>query len=365
MKFQTQSAIIGAALSLPFSIAIAQEQSSVQVYGLIDTSIQSVNQASGRTAVLSTGDSAGSRIGFKGSESLSPDLKTIFVIENGFDSTTGGQLQSRLFGRQTYVGLADKTYGTLTLGRQATLMVDWASKYNAFDSGVFSTKDLDSAFSDRADNTIKYSNTFGPVTLAGYYSRSWNDTTGAENMARLFGGGLKYVSGDFDTALMYHKKHADKPATGASESNQESRIIWGAKYKTGAITWLGGYRWLEQELTNKKYNSNLVWGGLKYKLNAPVTLSASVYHLKGTTCTDVNVVNCAAKEFAGSDRKATMFVLGSEYAFSKRTAVYAMGAYMVNSDHTAQSVLGTKKYGDNVEPGKNQLGLSIGLRHTF
>jgi len=44
--------------------------------------------------------------------------------------------------------------------------------------------------------------------------------------------------------------------------------------------------------------------------------------------------------------------------------VYAVAAYAVNDDKSSQSVIGGK-YGANVEPGKNQFGLNLGLRHRF
>lgn len=367
MKFQSHHAVIGVAAALPLMLSTAHAQDTVQVYGLIDTSIQSVNnqaKGAGTLTSVSSGDQAGSRIGFKGSEDLGNGKKAIFVLESGFDSSNGNQGQSRFIGRQAFVGLSDKSLGQLTLGRQATLMVDWMSKYNAFGSSVFSVKQLDSAFSDRSDNTIKYIKKLNGVTLGGYYSKSWNDTAGKEDLARLFGFGANYESGNFSTGLLYHKKHANSPAAGASEKNQESRVVWGTKYKQGSVTWTGGYRWLKQELTKESMTSHLVWAGLNYKLSAPTTLSAAVYHVKGIVCDNINAVSCPAKQFAGSDRKATMITVGSEYAFSKRTALYGMAAYAINDDHSSQSVIGGK-YGVNVDPGKNQVGVSVGLRHTF
>ena len=59
-----------------------------------------------------------------------------------------------------------------------------------------------------------------------------------------------------------------------------------------------------------------------------------------------------------------MFVLGSEHDLSKRTTLYAVAAYVINDDKAALSLLGGK-YSANVEPGKNQFGLNLSLRHRF
>lgn len=358
-----QIAVLG---TLAASIQVAYAD-NVQIYGVIDNGIQVVNnQPKGTSYSMSSGDLAGSRIGFKGTEDLGNGLKAVFNLETGMDTSDGTQSQGRLFGRQAFVGLSDKTYGTLTLGRQSTFMTDWMSKYNAMGSTNYGIKRVDGAFSDRADNTIKYINTFGDVSVGALYSRSWDDINAAvkEDQARMIELTLRYNTKALDTGLSFYKKNALAPAAGASRSNNETRITAGFMYGESALKVSGGYRWLRQELTTNNYTSHLVWGGVNYKLKSPVTLSASVYHLKGTVCSSLNAVTCPAVQNAGSGTKATMLALGSEYAFSKRTSAYAMTAYMMNNSKSGVSLLGGN-YGVNVTPGKNQFGLTVGLKHAF
>ncbi|WYX25695.1 porin [Achromobacter xylosoxidans] len=125
-----------------------------------------------------------------------------------------------------------------------------------------------------------------------------------------------------------------------------------------------GYRWLEQKLTQRTYKNNLTWLGVTYLPVQNNRLSLAVYHLNDSVCDDMNNAVCPAAQAAGTGQKSTMFVLGNEYDLSKRTTVYAVAAYAVNDDKSAQSVVGGK-YGANVEPGKNQFGLNLGLRHRF
>jgi len=115
-------------LALLGAAGAAHAQSSVTLYGVIDTSIAWVHgndgQANNSWQMLS-GNLQGSRWGLKGAEDLGGGLKAIFQLENGFDPGTGHLNQGgRMFGRQAFVGLQSDQYGTLTLGRQYDPLVD-------------------------------------------------------------------------------------------------------------------------------------------------------------------------------------------------------------------------------------------------
>lgn len=372
MKSTLRIAAAGACLSvfaLCPALSAAATAPSVQLYGLIDTGLQYVNNGPGGNSKtgLATGNLSGSRWGLRGTEDLGDGLSTVFVLENGFDSDNGTTMQGgRLFGRQAYVGLASKDWGRLTLGRHNTLMIEWMSKYNPFDNANFSIKRPDAAFSDRTDNAVMYVGKFGPVSVGGYYSFGWNNEQSFDDktLGRMIGGGVRYQSGGLDAGLLYHAKNADKPAKGANSDNSEDRIVAGVSYDFDGFKLYGGYRWLEQKLTQRNYKNNLTWLGFTYLPVQNNRLSFTVYHLDDAVCDDMNNVVCPAAQAAGTGQKSTMFVLGNEYDLSKRTTVYAVAAYAVNDDKSSQSVIGGK-YGANVEPGKNQFGLNLGLRHRF
>lgn len=373
MKTYLRVAAVGLCLSaLPLTSALAQASAAnttVQLYGLIDTGLQYLSNGPGNTSKLgmSTGNLSGSRWGLKGTEDLGGGMRAVFVLENGFDSDNGTTLQGgRLFGRQAYVGLSDKKWGQLSLGRHNSLMIDWMSKYNPFDNANFSIKRPDAAFSDRIDNSVKYVGKIGPVSVGGYYSFGWNNEQvwDDKTRGRLFGAGLRYAENGLDAALLYHSKNADSPKTGATSDNREDRIVAGLSYEFDGFKLYGGYRWLEQKLTQRTYTSNMTWVGATYLPTQATRLSLAVYHLNGTVCDDMNVAACPAKQGAGSEQKPTMIVLGSEYDLSKRTTLYALAAYALNSHGSSLSVVGGK-YGANVEPGKDQLGVNVGLRHRF
>jgi predicted porin len=84
----------------------AHAQSSVTLYGLIDTSLVYSNSQKGHSNLqMSSGTLSGSRWGLRGQEDLGGGLSALFVLENGFSSTAGTLGQNgREFGRAAYVG---------------------------------------------------------------------------------------------------------------------------------------------------------------------------------------------------------------------------------------------------------------------
>ncbi|HEX7647654.1 MAG TPA: porin, partial [Noviherbaspirillum sp.] len=97
----------------------AAAQTAVSVYGLMDLGVVAESGGPGGSLLkLTSGISAGSRIGFRGTEDLGDGLKAKFVIESGIAADTGGVTQGGLvYGRQAFVGL-DGHFGSLTAGRQ-------------------------------------------------------------------------------------------------------------------------------------------------------------------------------------------------------------------------------------------------------
>src|ERR1700752_272014 len=95
----------------------AHAQSSVTLYGIVDTGLGWQNSSTSLSAVGSAKPSAGgrsvvkmingiwagSRFGLKGSEDLGGGTKTIFQLEQGFNSATGAQSVSGLgFSRKAW-----------------------------------------------------------------------------------------------------------------------------------------------------------------------------------------------------------------------------------------------------------------------
>jgi predicted porin len=127
MKKKLTAALL---LSLPALGAYAQ--SSVTLYGIVDTGFEYINNKGGHAfAGLNGGAWNGPRIGLKGSEDLGGGTAAIFQLENGFDPDTGAMSKSGvLFNRAAWIGLTNANSGTLTLGRQYSpyylLLAPWS-----------------------------------------------------------------------------------------------------------------------------------------------------------------------------------------------------------------------------------------------
>lgn len=128
MKKNVLTSLIAAGFAM--TAGVAQAQSSVTLYGLIDVALDNVHKEAGLTlfntpAASSTvtrvapSISAQSMIGFKGVEDLGQGYKTSFVLEGQFSADSGAQngQDSRMWGRQAYVGLTTPV-GEVRLGRQ-------------------------------------------------------------------------------------------------------------------------------------------------------------------------------------------------------------------------------------------------------
>src|SRR5690606_19979231 len=155
--------LLAVALAAGFA-GVAQAETSVTLYGLIDAGI-GYNQVKGNGEKASRigsvdGVNSGSRFGLRGSEDLGDGLKAVFTLEAGFSPNDGNSAQGgRLFGRQATIGLQSDSWGQLDFGRQTNL----ASKYFAGidPSGIsFGQATMGTSFSTantmRLDNMVLY-----------------------------------------------------------------------------------------------------------------------------------------------------------------------------------------------------------------
>ena len=95
---------------LAFATSTAFAQSSVTLYGIIDTGVEYVSHANanGDSVIRMPGITGEypSRWGLRGSEDLGGGYAAQFVLESGFNVRAGDLGQGgRLFGRQAWTGL--------------------------------------------------------------------------------------------------------------------------------------------------------------------------------------------------------------------------------------------------------------------
>ena len=190
--------LTAACLSLFPLVSFAQ--SSVTLYGVISVGIGYTSNQGGKSLVsLVSGPTYPARFGLKGHEDLGGGTAAIFTLENGFSIGTGALANGgKMFGRQSWVGLQNDKYGTVTLGRQYDEMSQqlvWSEAASQFASFYAAhIGDTDNIFDTlRQNNTIRYASPkFKGFSYAGQYSFS-NSTSFANN--RAYSAGASYEHG--------------------------------------------------------------------------------------------------------------------------------------------------------------------------
>ncbi|UHL66121.1 porin [Paralcaligenes sp. KSB-10] len=375
--------LLAAALIAGFA-GVAQAETSVTLYGIIDTGI-GYNQVKGtvdgadykssKFGVIN-GVQSGSRWGLKGSEDLGDGLRAVFQLESGFDSSTGKSAQGgRLFGRQATIGLAGDSWGQLDFGRQTNI----ASKYLAgivdpFNNG-FGQANVGTSFSSantlRLDNMVLYQtpNFSGFQFGVGYSfnadgAQNWNTTTGAgglnpnDSNKRVVTTGLRYANGPIGVALTYDNMHvgSNVAANGGSSVNVSEWNL-GASYDfeiVKASLAFGQTRngWFQGTTYDSNIATPTLGAAQGLKVNSYlVGLSAPVGN--GRVLASWQMADPRnAPEAAGdaSLSKMQTYSLGYTYNLSKRTNLYAIGSY---SRHVA--------FADDLK----STVLGVGIRHQF
>ena len=342
----------------------AYAQSNVTLYGIVDAGVEVVTNAgaNGNSLTrLTSGNLSGSRWGLRGTEDLGRGLKAVFVLESGFDLDTGNSAQGgRLFGRNAYVG-ANSPYGSLLLGRQQTAMREFGNVYDpaqlADRYGILS---IAPEFGARADNSIKYVGQFGGLTAIAFYSfqSNGNEVPGAYVFGRDFGAFFNYTKGPFSMGVSYDDAHAGTPANQAPVFRRYSVA---GTYATGPAKVFAGYR-LAKALDGAMLpgaqaansGSNLYWLALGYQLTPAFSVTSAAYY----------------QDFRQTGSDPWLFSVMGDYTLSKRTDLYASVSYALNKDKSQLGVNGFNSGSGstaifNVEPGANQFGAVVGIRHRF
>jgi predicted porin len=386
-------------LAMLAAAGTAHAQSSVTLYGVIDESIQFVNNvgkvgsAAGNSNQwgLGGGNIQGNRWGLKGSEDLGGGLKAVFQLENGFNLNNGALGQGgKMFGRQAYVGLSSDQYGLVTLGRQYDTTTDLVQGLTAdgYFGSMFATPgDVDNNDnSARVNNVVKYTSPLlNGFQFAGMYGLG--GVAGATGSGQTWGAAATYGIGSLNIAAGYLAM--DNGSTLASRTNSEGVVGWASgatadnindgqinaayqsaksvgiaqvavQYVFGPVT--GSVRYSNAQYKPDGFSTfsstqryNVVGGYLGYQVN-PATLLGLGYiwtHGSGDSSNTYNQVT-----------------LGADYSLSKRTDLYALAAYQHASGQQPGAAPGVSagasigSYGID-SASANQTMVNIGIRHKF
>ncbi|KWE18337.1 porin [Burkholderia cepacia] len=346
-----------AATAMPPSMANAQ--SSVTLYGIVDGGLLYTS----KTLSATTGVNAGkqfsmidsgitpSQFGLTGTEDLGGGWKARFKLESGISMANGGFNNSNgnEFGRQAWVALGSSQYGELKAGLQfsplfTAIFETDARGYSMFGSGLVTYLENVLATSVFNANAISYTS----PNLGGFEGSAMlalGGKAGDFQAGRQYSMSAKYENGPFliDAAFYDGNTGGTVQTVPPSTLALVGRMV-GLSYRFGALT-------AKAAFVNYKvagtFNDYIYSGGLQYVVDPQFSVDGGVYWT-----TDRN----------DTKNHSILGALGVQYFVSKETTLYAQAGVVNNHGRmdTGLSVNGAL-YGVT----GTTVGVDVGIRHTF
>jgi predicted porin len=375
--------------------AAAHAQSSVTLYGTLDTGLDYIsNQKAGTGGksnwMMESGNVSTDRWGLRGNEDLGGGLSAIFDLENGFNIDSGKFSNGGdEFGRQAWVGIASTQWGSVTMGRQYDFLVDFVAPLSATGSG-FGGNIADHPFdNDNLNNDLRMNNsvklrsaTYDGVTLGGAYA--FSNAAGGFSDNNAYSLGAQWAGGPFNLAVAYLQ--ANQPGgvnqrtnTGGALSSSDGdatltgarqRILGAAgRYTFGAATvglvftrtMLDDPHQITQGGAYSTLNGDLLTFN-NYELNARYAVTPAFILGGSYTLTDGHFSD-AGKSVSP---RWNQFMLQADYALSRRTDLYLEGVYQRVSGADGIAVLANASiYSLAASSNDRQAVVAVGMRHRF
>jgi predicted porin len=339
-----------------------------------------------------------SKIGLQGIEPIAGDWSGIFKLETFFNPQSGEisdalkslvqnngrsvasgtqttNLDSSVAGQpfqQAFAGVSSKTFGTLTFGRQNTLLADGIAKYDPnFASQAFSLIGLSGTTAGagdtqdrRLDGSLKYVAKFADIAHVGAMFKP-NEGNGISNSAFEVSAGAEYAGASVDA--YYVKVHdaiaaaplsaaqvAALPGLGFSPGNSLAATISDntsfsilALYNLDVIRFFAGYEHIRFENPSTPLTAGfddiggyklafvndtafphdkiqqVFWAGVKYKVIPDVELTAAYYGYKQNAYGTGAVAGCSSAIDATCSGSLDAISFDADWRLSKRFDAYA------------------------------------------
>jgi len=402
-----------AAAGLAGAATASAQESAVTLYGILDAgighervsfdtyapraSLRDPRVANGRVHQSRTGAIggvlSGSRFGMRGTHGLGNGSYANFKIESGFNALNGQSGQGgRLFGRDAWLGLGNASWGELRVGRQGNGGDKYLGVVDPFGTAYgVSGMDTVMGVSVRGDNMVSYHtpNINGFEFMTGYSFQvddgmnEGDEAFATANSTRLFTAGFKYASGPLTLVGTYDRLNPrnngandrDDGRPGKAEARLQAFMVGGmydfevvrlsAAYSNTRDGWLG-----TKNLGRMPFGSDVAfdpdsggiggveepkarWGDFALAngfrshstmLGVAIPFGANEVYGSWQRATANN------KKLTGGDSTFSVYAVGYKHALSKRTDLYAYGAYTTNYAF--------------VDNAKGQ-SFGIGMRHAF
>jgi predicted porin len=360
------------------SVSLAQAQTSMTVYGSIDSGVRVLTNANqngnSKVTMGSPGTYNSNRLGFLGVEDLGDGLNAHFNLEQGFNTGTGEQL-GVLFNRTALVGMGG-AWGTVDLGRQYSVNFKTIAPYEPFAYKYSNIVPIGNQGGlTRLNNDIQYTGKFGPVTAMVEYALGEQVGSGRNGSTGALGA--TYAAGPISVGAAYTSRKnnvttAVTPAVAttvalppgvftAGTANFEDQRNWtmGGSFTTGPIRFSAGYADNKQKVSANIAELHIkdVWLGGIYTFSPAWQLTAAWYRTR--------------LDAADASGRRNLAIIGATYALSKRTLFY------FDVDHARYTdsgrVLVSHSLPSSIAPvvgassvGRDrQTGISVGVSHVF
>lgn len=383
MKKSLIALAIASAVSAPAFAAT----SNVDVYGVLNMSLNYVDTDVAGAANSTNVTSTASRIGFKGTEDLGGGLAAIWQIESSFNADE----QSGSFAtRNTFVGLKGG-FGTVLMGNHDTPMklvgrlvdnfgdtlADSRNILGAVGSTTNATGSVTngagtSAFDLRTKNTVAYiTPDFSGFTAAVAYVADYTPVSGAGTSALdsqttdAYSINAVYNNGPLMLGAAYEAHNGFGSGVGGVNNTGTNSDMWRivggfnvAGFKLAAL-----YESIGGDVAS--YNRDA------YGLFATYNMGAWAFKANYMAADESDAIHNGVSGNDGADQ----WTIGADYALSKRTVVYGFyaatsndtyGAYGLGagagaSDQTVSSIA----CGVGSTCGTSPSTFSLGVKHAF
>jgi len=339
---------------------VANAQSSVTLYGIVDGSIlytsRTMNMQTGQNAghQFSFTDSGmtGSNFGLRGTEDLGGGLRAVFALESGISVANGkfNNSNGNFFGRQAWIGM-ESPYGTVKAGLQYSPF--FLSLYHTdprgmsqFGSGLVSY--VDNVFVTGLFNSNSL--TYTSPEIAGVQAMGMFAMGGAAGdfqAGRQYSASLRYhIAGLTLTGALYSGNAGGSAASTPIPSTVEfvGRTL-GASYRfPNSLTISASYALYK---VAQSFDNSVYSGGLSYLLTPYLNVDAGVWYTHD-----------------GNDggNHSLMASSGLQYYLSKRTTLYGQLGYVYNHGRMDTGLsINNALFGVT----GSTVGASIGMRHLF
>lgn len=371
---------------------VAQAQSSVTIYGILDVGFSDRNTKGSPANATNTTNSntigssyeTPSRLGFRGNEDLGGGTAVFFVAETGLTPTSTSM--SGLNNRQTFVGISQRGLGRVAVGTQygpiftALGATDPGERNSVIGSVIYPAAgtsggqaSADAALTLRFNNAItvaterfKGFSANGLLAVNNSNATQTNATTGGTNNETDWGLGVDYRWNKLYAVVAYQNLYSNvtgaTPAVSSSATGvvgstgitytpaftvtngRDEQLYAGATYDFAKFKVFAGYT--DRKITSNLNTSNqLSRTGQQIGVRGYVTKTVEGWASIGNGRYSAFGINQPTANF-------TAYQVGANYWMSKRTNLYAIAGSTQTS-----SVSGTGALSGNQ--------VATGIRHTF